>query len=65
MLALIMDLDSFYTALWVFAFVDVENCDIKEIPGSSACLVAGWITWSIYGFTYAYYLTNLRPISRY
>lgn len=64
MLALILDFDTVYTGVWVYAFVDVENCDVDDIIGSSICIATGWITWSIYALAVAYYLSNVREIIR-
>ena len=62
MLALTLDFDAVYTGVWVYAFVDVENCDTNDIVGSSFCIATGWVTWSVYAFTFGYYLTNVRII---
>lgn len=62
MVALVLDFDAVYTGVWEYAFVDVVNCDTEEIIGSSACIITGWITWSIYAITFAYYSTNIKGI---
>lgn len=59
MLALLLDFDAIYTACWVYAFIDVENCGVDEIVGSSITILTGWITWSIYAIAYAFYLPNV------
>jgi hypothetical protein len=62
MIGLILDFDAVYTAVWVYAFVDVENCDTNNIIGSSFCIATGWITWTIYALVFGYYLTHIRRI---
>ena len=54
MIALILDFDTIYTGVWVYAFVDVQNCDTDDIIGSTATIFAGWVTWTIYAVVYAY-----------
>ena len=60
MLALVLDFDAVYTGVWVYAFVDVENCDTNDIIGSSFCVATGWVVWSVYAFAFGNYLTDIR-----
>lgn len=60
MLALVLDLNVIYTSIWVFAFIDIENCDTDEILGTSFSILTAWATWTLYGVAYIYYLSNVR-----
>lgn len=60
MMAVTLDFDAVYTAVWIYTFVDYENCDIDDIIGSTACIMTGWFTWTVYAATYVCYLSNLR-----
>ena len=60
MLALTLDFDAVYTGVWVYAFVNEENCDTNDIIGSSFCVATGWVVWSVYAFAFGYYLTDIR-----
>lgn len=62
MTALVLNFDTIYTGVWVYAFVDVKDCNTDDIIGSSASIIAGWITWSLYALAYVYYLTNFGSI---
>lgn len=62
MLGLLLDFDAIYTGIWVYAFTDVETCDTDEIIGSSLCIAAGWITWTLHGIAYIFYLTNVSAL---
>lgn len=62
MLALVLDFDTIYTGVWEFAFDNSEDCDADDIIGSSACVLTGWVTWSVYTITYVYYLTSIKTM---
>lgn len=62
MLALLLDFDAIYTGIWVYGFVDIENCDANDIVGSTICIATGWITWSAYAIVYAHFLSNVRSL---
>lgn len=60
MLALVLDLNVVYTSIWVFAFIDIENCDTDELLGTSFTILTAWAIWTLYGVTYIYYLSNVK-----
>lgn len=62
MTALMLDFDTVYTSVWIYTFVDFENCDLDDIIGSSACILTGWFTWTAYAITYTCYLTDPASI---
>lgn len=62
MLALVLEFDTVYSAVWEFAFLDIENCDTDDIIGSSLIIIAGWVTWLAYAFIYTYYLPTVQSL---
>lgn len=64
MLAITLDFDAVYSGIWIYRFVDFENCDLDDIVGSSLCILTGWFVWSLYAATFSHYLNNLSSIVR-
>jgi hypothetical protein len=62
MIALLLDFDVVYTTLWVYTFIDTENCDFNNIIGSSVCILTGWLTYTAYSATHIAYITDTSSI---
>lgn len=62
LLALVLNFDSIYSALWNQAIVTVGRCTSGIIIGSAVSILIGWITWSIYAVCYSYNLDRIKQI---
>ena len=60
LLALSLNFDTIYSALWIHAVVTVMDCNTDVIIGSGASVLVGWITWSVYAGCYSSYLARVK-----
>lgn len=62
LMSLILQFDTLYASLWTQAIRSVNGCGTSVIIGSTACILFGWITWTIYAILYLKYLNQVKNI---
>lgn len=54
--------NAIYAALWNTVALTTKGCGSTVIIGSVACILVGWLAWTLYATSHLHYLKRLREI---
>ena len=64
MIALTLQIDTIYSALWTNTIGSINGCGHAVVIGSAATIALGWITWGVYAILYMDYLEQVRETAK-